>query len=123
MVEWEPMTDFKERVGEAIRRLRVERGLSQALLADLAGIPQQTISAAERGERMPRIDTFLSLSEALGVTPDTIFEEAGLFPSDGGRRESEMSFWELWGIMKRMPEDEREEIIRYALYRERGSRK
>lgn len=116
------MIDFKRKVGEAIRRLREARGFSQSLLADLAGIPQQTISAAERGERIPRIDTFLALSEALGITPDTIFEEAGLFPS-ADRESSEMGFWKLWGIMKRLPVEERAEIIRYALFRERGAKK
>jgi putative transcriptional regulator len=56
-------------VGERLRRLRLERLLTQKDLADLAGVRQQTISDTESGRRMPRVSTLRKLAGALEVAP------------------------------------------------------
>ncbi len=57
-----------EKIGDRIRRLRKEAGLSQAALAKLAGISQAVIGNAESGYR-ERPRDLLSLAMALGVDP------------------------------------------------------
>lgn len=51
-----------------IRRLRKERDLSQAALAELAGVEQGTISKIEIGTRRGDPETLSKIANALGVT-------------------------------------------------------
>ena len=106
-------------MGEALRKFREERELSQDELAARAGMPQATISAIERGTRTPGVDTLWKLAQGLGVSPNDFYREAGLFPEEGGPSADEPGFWELWTIVKRLSDDDREELIRFALFRER----
>ena len=50
-----------------LRELREESGLSQAKLADLAGVPQRTIANLEQGRNEPTLATAQALAAALGV--------------------------------------------------------
>lgn len=50
-----------------IRELRNKRGLSQRQLAKKINISSQNISRYERKERLPDIDTIISLAKALDV--------------------------------------------------------
>lgn len=54
-------------LGEAIRRLRKEAGLSQEQLAELAGTDLTQIGGLERGVRNPSYSTLLRLATALQV--------------------------------------------------------
>jgi transcriptional regulator with XRE-family HTH domain len=47
--------------------IREQRGLSQDKLAELSGVPQNTISLIERGKRTPRPGTLEKLSRVLEV--------------------------------------------------------
>lgn len=53
--------------GENLKRIREERGLSQAELAKEVGVHQTMISLLESGATRPRYDTLLSLLKALNV--------------------------------------------------------
>ena len=64
-----------ESVGERLRRLRTERGLSQRQLAQ-AGISYAYISRLEAGDRRPSVRAIRVLARALGVTPEYL--ETGL---------------------------------------------
>ena len=64
MARREPWHTF----GKKLRTLRTERALSQASLANLAGVDQTHISLLERGERQPTLPTMYRLSEALDMT-------------------------------------------------------
>ena len=60
------MTDtFSSRFGVEVRRLRLERGLSQEALAAMAGLDRTFISMVERGVRKPTLDSAKSIAEAL----------------------------------------------------------
>lgn len=52
-------------LGEAIRRLRLEAGLSQEQLAEGAGTDLTQVGGIERGVRNPSYTTLLRLADAL----------------------------------------------------------
>lgn len=60
------------RLGEGLRRLRQERGLTQAELARIAGVSPSAISQAEAGHRGLSLDTLLAISEGLVVPLDDL---------------------------------------------------
>ena len=62
-------------VGQVIQRFREERKMSQELVSGLAGIGRTHLSAIERGERKPTLETLYKIGEALGVKPSVIMAE------------------------------------------------
>jgi transcriptional regulator with XRE-family HTH domain len=58
----------RESIGERLRRLRLEQGLSQRALAS-RGVGYAYISRIERGERVPSMKAMRALAARLGVTP------------------------------------------------------
>ncbi len=52
---------------ERLKEWREYRGLTQVELAELAGVPQSTVSQAETGKRSPHPGTARKFAEALGV--------------------------------------------------------
>lgn len=64
---------MNERVGNNIRELRTNLGLTQAQLADLVGIARVSIIAIENGRFLPTIETALRIGKALGVPIENIF--------------------------------------------------
>ena len=59
-------------VGRVIQRFREEKKQSQELLSGFAGIGRTHLSAIERGERKPTLETFFKIADALGVRPSTL---------------------------------------------------
>jgi transcriptional regulator with XRE-family HTH domain len=57
-----------ERLGE----LRLERELSQAKLAEFAGVDRKTINRIENGHFSPALDTIVRLSVALDISPSEL---------------------------------------------------
>jgi transcriptional regulator with XRE-family HTH domain len=55
-------------LGEAIRTLRTEAGLSQEQLAEYAGTDLTQVGGIERGIRNPSYTTLLRLADALDTT-------------------------------------------------------
>ena len=62
------MVDIRKRLGQNVRRLRVEKGLSQEAFADEAGIHRTYVSDIERGARNPTILIVEKLAKRLGAT-------------------------------------------------------
>ena len=62
-------------VGEAIAHCRREKGLSQEILSGLADIGRTHLSAIERGERKPTLETLYRISQALGIRMSDLVEE------------------------------------------------
>jgi len=60
-------------VGKVIQQFREQKGLSQDVLSGLAGIGRTHLSAIERGERKPTLETFYRLSVALNVRTSELF--------------------------------------------------
>ncbi|MFG6565871.1 helix-turn-helix domain-containing protein [Sulfitobacter sp. 1A13421] len=57
----------QERLGACIRSRRIELGLDQNSLAEVAGITQANLSRLERGKLDGRLSTYMQLTEALGI--------------------------------------------------------
>ena len=60
--------DMRKLVGDNVRRVRIKKGLTQELFADVSGFSQQYISSLEKGHRNPTIITVFELASALGVS-------------------------------------------------------
>jgi len=67
LVEGEPQGTKSLTIGERIRVLRGEKGLSLAALAERAGISVSYLSEIERGAVYPSLATLKRLAEGLGV--------------------------------------------------------
>ncbi len=54
---------------EALIAARKAKGLSQAALGDMLGLPQSHISKLERGLAEPRLSNFIDMARCLGLEP------------------------------------------------------
>jgi transcriptional regulator with XRE-family HTH domain len=61
--------DARRHLGQRIRELRKERGMSQTELAEKSDVSLITISRIERGERDPHVMTLARIARGLGVQP------------------------------------------------------
>jgi transcriptional regulator with XRE-family HTH domain len=57
-------------IAERIKELRVEKGMSQAQLAEMVGCSQPMITLWEKGECEPTATAIIKLSEALNCSTD-----------------------------------------------------
>ena len=68
--------------GEKLRRARIEKGLTQAELANQAGLGLRTIIAYEKGETYPqKRSTYQTLADILGVQADDLHNEETATPA------------------------------------------
>jgi len=58
--------------GRVLRRLRLERGLSQETVGELANLQRKYISLLERADYQPKLETIFRLAEALGCSPSNL---------------------------------------------------
>jgi transcriptional regulator with XRE-family HTH domain len=61
--------DMRKLVGDNVRRIRNEAGMTQEQLAERSGFTQQYVSDLERGRRNPTVVSLFELAQALGTTP------------------------------------------------------
>ena len=64
-----------ELVGQIIQQKREQKKLSQEVVSGLAGIGRTHLSAIERGERKPTLETFFKIAEALNIRPSVLLAE------------------------------------------------
>lgn len=62
------MQPFLVALGDRIRELRGKRNWSQEEFADHCGLHRTAIGLLERAERVPRLDTLLTVSKGFGIT-------------------------------------------------------
>lgn len=61
-------------LGERIRKLRTERRISQAQLADMIDRSPTFVSRLERGEKGPSLDTLVLIADSLHTSLDSLLE-------------------------------------------------
>jgi transcriptional regulator with XRE-family HTH domain len=61
--------------GQVLKKLRVEKQISQERLAGRCSLNRSYISLLERNRKNPRIDTFFALAIGLGVKASDILKE------------------------------------------------
>lgn len=62
-------------VGNVIAELRKQKGISQEVISGLADIGRTHLSAIERGERKPTLETFYRICCALNIKMETAIRE------------------------------------------------
>lgn len=65
-----------------VKRLREEKGFTQAELGELVGVVQQVIADYEGGKSKPSIETGVRLANALGTTVERLVDGG----DEGGQR-------------------------------------
>ena len=61
-------------VGKVIQEYREKRNLSQEVVSGLADIGRTHLSAIERGERKPTLETFFKIADALDIKPSELMK-------------------------------------------------
>ena len=69
-------------IGEKIKELRLEKGLSQMQLSKIIGVSQKAIDYWERSVNEPKASYIIALVETFGITFDEFFENVKI---DKGR--------------------------------------
>lgn len=65
--------DIEKAFGQAVRKLRLERNLSQEKLSELSGLDRSYVSEIERGKKTASIRTVIKLAVGLEISPTKIF--------------------------------------------------
>lgn len=58
--------------GKVLRRLRMEKGMSQETLGELANLQRKYISLLERADYQPKLETVFRLAKALDYQPSNL---------------------------------------------------
>lgn len=110
-------------VGENIKRLRRERGLTQKNLGELCGIAEPNIRKYENSKQNPKLETVEKIATALGVTAFELMgmEYFDLKNPNAGKQYAEYSSFQsylssLGYIIKEKPERYGEEGIISCTY-------
>ena len=86
--------DIIEKLGQRIREIRKKRGMTQAELAEKAGISVNFVGTAERGIHSPSISTLERIAKALHVNISQLFDFTEELP------EKKYAIKELISILK-----------------------
>ena len=62
-------------IGKNIRKYRLEKKLRQEDLAERAGLSTNYIGMVERGEKIPALETFITILNVLEVSADVILAD------------------------------------------------
>lgn len=63
--------DYKS-IGRNIRKCREVKGIKRETLAEMTDLSVSYMSALERGEKLPKLDTFIRIANTLQVPSDTL---------------------------------------------------
>lgn len=62
-------------IGKRIRQKRLEKSWSQEEFAEKVGLSPVYIGMLERGEKLPKLETFIKIINTLNVTSDELLED------------------------------------------------
>lgn len=104
-------------LGEKLKDLRTQKGLTQDAMAALLNIKRQTYSAYERGISFPDINALLSMANFFDVSVDFLLENKIATVGKQSLSEKQNKILEL---VEGLTDREREELIRYAEFLKQG---
>lgn len=96
-------------VGRNIRKLREERGMSQAELAKIAGVTDKAVSTWEIGLKIPRLSTLAKVAEYFNVTVSELYEDIDIVYRNPNPLKKEER--ELLIAYRAAPEEVREAVM------------
>ncbi len=62
-------------IGKRIRKYRVAKGWKQDVFAEKIGLSVTYTGMIERGEKTPRLETFIKIANALDISPDLLLAD------------------------------------------------
>ncbi len=68
------MKSESEKLGRNLKRIRLEKGISQNKIAHTLGIDRAFISNIENGKTNPTLATIAKLAKAIGVSSDELLK-------------------------------------------------
>lgn len=103
-------------LGEWVRRVRQEQGLSQRALADQSGLSRSYVCDIERGRGAePSLTTLDKLAAALGASRADLMRAAGLIDRALVPRESEDER-RMLSVYRDLGDEGRRNVLRYARF-------
>ncbi len=96
----------KQLIGNRIRHLREEKGLTQAMLAELAEISERTVSDIENGKIVSKYNNIIKISCILGVPINYLLSDQCAFDKPG-------TISNILEVMSEFTHDDIQHFIRY----------
>jgi transcriptional regulator with XRE-family HTH domain len=119
--------DLRRLLGERIRELRKQAGLTQEDLADRADTNFRNIGGIERGERHIQLNTLARIAQALDVPPSVLLEALPKLPPKPKppmpKTPKDEMLEELMKLLKRKSDDDVRlalELVKTLLRHKRG---
>lgn len=104
-------------VGEKVRRLRKERGMTQAELATRIGIIQSDLCRMEKGEYKVGLETLFRILEVFGMNIGEFFAEEPAVPGPAAEEA------EVLERLRRLSPVGRTEVLDYIRFKEQQERR
>lgn len=95
-------------IGDLIRKIRLQRGISQDELAHISGTHSTYIGKIERGEKKLTVETLNNVTTALGITLEEFFS---YFPSEILNHEEQPNLTLILNRIKQLDIEERQKFI------------
>lgn len=92
-------------VGRRIREYRLEKDMTQLMLAERSGLSEMSVHLYETGQHLPALEPLLKLSEALEVSPDSLL--CDYIIADDEPPEND-----ILGRLDKLSDNEKERILR-----------
>ena len=92
-------------VGRRIKEAREKRGLTQQSLADTIDMSPSHLGVIERGGKVPNLDTFVLIANALHVSADSLLLDVVEQSTAGASAE-------LTELLAQVPMEERSKIVK-----------
>ena len=91
-------------LGERIKTLRKQRGLTQEALAEKIGCTQETVVYYEHNKKHPSVEKIPLLAQALGVSINDLFGDA---PQTDALKVKNPKLWKKFEKVETLPENDR----------------
>ena len=100
-------------IGQKLKEILKEKGISQRRLAKLAGYSQQYISAIVNNKTLVSIKALHRIAEVLNVPVSYFFEEDGSTQlCSETSKDTEVSMKEIEELIKKLPPEKRKKILK-----------